>query len=183
MPPMEANEVHEFSEHMKEASEGAFTHIALFISILAALLALVTVMSHRDHTDAVLKQARATDTWNEYQAKKIRSENTANSVDLLQMQPTNNPAATSAKIAEYKAHIAHWSEDLAESQKQAREFEHEVVIAERKAARYDLGEALLQISIVLCSITLLTKKQAYWICGLAVGAVGVIFAALALAIH
>ena len=180
---MEPTEVHEFSEHMKEAGEGALTHIALFISILAALLALVTVMSHRDHTDAVLMQARASDIWNEYQAKKIRSESTANAVDLLQLQPSSNPAATSAKIAEYKAHMAHWSEDLAESQKQAREFEHEVDIAERKAARYDLGEALLQISIVLSSITLLTHKQAFWIFGMVIGAVGLVFSALALAIH
>ncbi len=180
---MEPTEVHEFSEHMKEAGESAFTHIALFISILAALLALVTVMSHRDHTDAVLMQARASDVWNEYQAKKIRSESTATAIDLLGLQPSANAAATSAKIADYKAHIAKWSEDLAEEQKQAREYEHEVAIAERKAARYDLGEALLQISIVLCSITLLTKKQTYWILGMVVGAVGVVFAALALAVH
>lgn len=180
---MEPHEVHEFAEQMKEAGEYALTHIALSISILAALLALVTVMSHRDHTDAVLMQARASDTWNEYQAKKIRSESTSNSIDLLQLQPSRDPAVTAAKLAEYKTHIAKWSEDLAEEQKQAREFEHEVTVAERKAARYDLGEALLQIAIVLCSITLLTHKQAYWICGMAVGIVGLIFSALALTIH
>ena len=180
---MEPSEVHEFSEHMKEAGEAALTHIALSISVLAALLALVTVMSHRDHTDAVLMQARASDVWNEYQAKKIRSESTATAIDLLQLQPTGNPAATSAKLADYKSHIAKWNEDLAEEQKQAREFEHEVSIAERKAARYDLGEALLQIAIVLCSITLLTRKQAYWILGMAVGIIGLVFSALALAIH
>ncbi len=180
---MEANEVHEFSEHMKEAGERDLTNIALSISILAALLALVTVMSHRDHTDAVLMQAKATDVWNQYQAKKIRSESTSTTIDILQLQPTSNPAGTSAKLAEYKEHIAHWNEDLAEEQKQAREFEHEVDIAERKGARYDLGEALLQISIVLSSVTLLTKKSAYWILGMAVGAVGLVFSALALLIH
>ncbi len=180
---MESHEAHEFSEQMKEAGESALTHIALSISILAALLALVTVMSHRDHTDAVLMQAKASDTWNEYQAKKIRSESTTNSIDLLQLQPSSNPAATAAKLADYKTHIAKWSEDLAEEQKQAREFEHEVTIAERKAARYDLGEALLQIAIVLCSITLFTRKQAYWILGMAVGVVGLISSALALTIH
>ena len=180
---MEPHEVREFSEQMKEAGESALTHIALSISVLAALLALVTVMSHRDHTDAVLMQARASDVWNEYQAKKIRSESTANAIDLLQLQPIANPTATSSKVAEYKAHIAHWTEDLAEAQKQAREFEHEVEIAERKAARYDLGEALLQISIVLSSITLLTRKQTYWILGMAVGTIGLVFSALALTIH
>ena len=180
---MEAQEVHEFSEHAKEAAESALTHIALSISVIAALLALVTVMSHRDHTDAVLMQARASDIWNQYQAKKIRSESTLSSIDLLQLQPSANPAATSAKIAEYKEHVSHWNEDLAEEEKQAREFEHEVDIAERKASRYDLGEALLQISIVLSSITLITRKQAYFILGLIVGAAGLVFSALALVVH
>ena len=180
---MEAHETHEFSEQMKEAGESALTHIALSISILAALLALVTVMSHRDHTDAVLMQARASDTWNEYQAKKIRSENTSNSIDLLQLQPSGNPSNTAAKLAEYKSHIAKWSEDLTEEQKQAHEFEHEVTVAERRAARFDLGEALLQIAIVLCSITLFTHKQAYWLLGMSVGVIGLIFSALALTIH
>lgn len=180
---MEANEVHEFSEHMKEAGEAALTHIALSISVLAALLALVTVLSHRSHTEAVLMQAKASDIWNEYQAKKIRSESTSTAIDLLALQPSANAAATSTKIADYKAHIAKWSEDLAEEQKQAHEYEHEVATAERKAARYDLGEALLQISIVLCSITLLTKKQTYWVFGMVVGVLGIVFAALALAVH
>lgn len=180
---MEPHEVHEFSEHATEAREAALTHIALSISVIAALLAMVTVLSHRDHTDAVLMQARASDIWNQYQAKKIRSESTANSIDLLELQPTGNPAATSARIADYNTHIAHWNEDLAEEEKQAREFEHEVEIAERKAARYDLGEALLQISIVLSSITLITRKHAYWILGMLVGATGLVFSALALLIH
>lgn len=180
---MEPHEVHEFSEHATEAREAALTHIALSISVIAALLALVTVLSHRDHTDAVLMQARASDIWSQYQAKKIRSESTANSIDLLQLQPAGNPSATSAKIAEYKTHIAHWNEDLAEEEKQAREFEHEVEIAERKAARYDFGEALLQISIVLSSITLITRKHAYWILGMLVGAIGLVFSALALVVH
>lgn len=180
---MEPNEVHEFSEQMKEAGESALTHIALGISILAALLALVTVLSHRSHTEAVLNQARASDMWNEYQAKKIRSETTSTAVDLLQLQPSANSAATAAKLADYKGHISKWNDDLAEEQKQAREFEHEVEVAERRAARYDLGEALLQISIVLSSITLLTRKQAYWIFGMVIGVVGLVFSALGLAIH
>ena len=39
--------------------------------------------------------------------------------------------------------------------KQAKEFEEDVHHAEAQASRYDLGEALLQIGVVLCSITLI----------------------------
>ena len=35
------------------------THVSLAISILAVLVAMVTVLGHRTHTEAVLMQARA----------------------------------------------------------------------------------------------------------------------------
>ncbi len=180
---MEPNEVHEFTEQMKEAGEGALTHIALGISILAVLVAMVTVLSHRSHTEAVLQQARASDIWNEYQAKKIRSESLSSIIDLLDLQPTADAAATAKKRAEYASHIEHWKDDLTEEQKQAHEFEHEVDHAERQAARYDLGEALLQIAVVLSSITLLTRKRLYFAIGLALGAIGLVCAITGLFLH
>ena len=180
---MESTEVHEFAEHMKEAGEAVLTHVALGISVLAVLVAMVTVLSHRSHTEAVLMQARASDIWAEYQAKSIRNETLAAAADLLSLQPSVNPAASEAKRAAYAAHIAQRKEDLAEEQKQAHEFEHEVEVAEHRASRYDLGEALLQIAVVLSSITLLTRKQIYFGMGLALGAAGLISAALAFFVH
>jgi hypothetical protein len=47
-------------------------HVSLAISVLAVLVAMVTVLGHRTHTEAILMQTRAADQWNQYQAKKIR---------------------------------------------------------------------------------------------------------------
>lgn len=173
---MEADEVHEFANQMKEAGEGgeSLRSISLGISILAVLVALVTVLGHRSHTEAVLMQTRAADQWNEYQAKKIRMDNLSVDMDLLALQPSNDPAAAAAKTKEYQAHIEKWKVDLAEEQEKAQEFEREVTRAEAKAARYDLGEALLQIAVVLCSITLFTRNRAYFLLGLALGAAGIV---------
>jgi hypothetical protein len=55
--------------------------------------------------------------------------------------------------------------------------------AEGQAARYDLGEALLQVAVVLSSITLFTRNRAYFILGLAIGAAGLITAGSALFVH
>ena len=180
---MEPNEIHEFTEQMKEAGEAALTHIALGISILAVLVAMVTVLSHRSHTEAVLLQARASDMWNEYQAKVIRNETLSATIDLLALQPNTNPAAAAAKREEYAAHIEKRREDIAEEQKQAREFEHEVEIAEHRASRFDLGEALLQIAVVLSSITLLTRKQLYFAIGMVLGFAGIVSTVLGLLVH
>lgn len=179
---MEADEVQEFAKQMKESGEGgeSLRSISLGISILAVLVAMVTVLGHRSHTEAVLMQSRAGDQWNEYQAKKIRMDNLSVDIDLLALQPSNNAAAVAAKTKEYQAHIEKWKSDLDEEQAKAREFEQEVTRAEAKAARYDLGEALLQISVVLCSITLFTRKRAYFLLGLSIGATGIIVAFSAL---
>jgi hypothetical protein len=184
---MEADEVQEFANQMKESGEGeggeSLKTISLGISILAVLVAMVTVLGHRSHTEAVLMQSRAGDQWNEYQAKKIRMDNLSVDVDLLALQPSNDPAAVAAKTKEYEAHIEKWKQDLAEEEEKARDFEKEVTHAEAQAARYDLGEALLQIAVVLCSITLFTRKRAYFLLGLTMGAAGIVVAVAALLVH
>jgi hypothetical protein len=179
---MEPQEVQEFANQMKESGESggeSLKSISLAISILAVLVAMVTVIGHRTHTEAVLMEARASDQWNEYQAKKIRMDNLAVTVDLLALQPASDKAAVSAKTNEYKAHIEKWKSDLAKEQDKAHEFESEVARAEAKASRYDLGEALLQIAVVLSSITLFTRNRTYFFLGITLGAAGVLVAASA----
>jgi hypothetical protein len=182
---MEADEVQEFANQMKESGEGgeSLKSISLGISILAVLVAMVTVLGHRSHTEAVLMQSRAGDQWNEYQAKKIRMDNLSVTVDLLALEPVVNAAAADTKRHDYEAHIEKWKEDLAEEQEKAREFESEVTRAEAKASRYDLGEALLQIAVVLCSVTLFTRRRAYFLLGLSLGVAGIAVAASALLVH
>jgi hypothetical protein len=183
MGRMEATEMQEFSEKMKEGGEESLTHISLAISILAVLVAMVTVLGHRSHTEAVLMQSRAGDQWNLYQAKKIREDNLAVVVDELQLQPMVDEKATAEKLAEYKAHIAKWQQDLKDEQEKAEDFEKEVQHAEAQAARFDLGEALLQISVVLSSITLFTRRRSWFAGGLCLGATGVAVAASAWFVH
>ncbi len=124
------------------------------------MVAMVTVVAHRTHTEAVLMQTRAADQWNLYQAKKIRQVQVSTTSDLLSLQPSSNDVAVQKKLAEYRAHLEKWNGEIADEQKEALDLEHEVDRAEKRADRYDLGEALLEISVVLSSITLLTRQQA-----------------------
>lgn len=173
----------EFSKEMREAAESGMRHVSLAISVLAVLVAMVTVLGHRTHTEAVLMQTRAADQWNLYQAKKIREGQVSTAMDLLSLQPSSNDAGVQEKLAEYKAHMAKWDQELVEEQQKAQRMEHEVERAERRADRYDLGEALLEIAVVLASITLLTRQKAYALFGVMLGLIGLIAAASALLIH
>lgn len=181
---MEAHEIHEFAEQMKESGEAkeSLTTISLAISILAVIVAMVSVAGHRAHTEAILMQSRAADQWNEYQAQKIRMDNLSVVVDQMNLQPTLSAAAT-IKLKQYETHIEKWHADLAREQQIAENYEHEVEHAEKRAARYDLGEALLQIGVVLCSITLFTRTRAYFLMGLTLGGLGILVAVSALFVH
>ena len=48
--------------------------------------------------------------------------------------------------------------------------------AETRAGRFDLAEALLEIGLVITSVTLLTRSRAYWYFGMAFAVAGVVSA-------
>ena len=176
----------EFSKQMEEASEQkgeSLTTISLAISILAVLVAMVTVLGHRSHTEAVLSQARASDKWNEYQAKKIRSTQIEGEINLLSLQPNSNAAAVEKQIAKDRAYQEKSKDDVTELQNHAKEFEEDVDRAEAKAVRFDWGEALLQTGVVLCSVTLFTRRRLYFGVGLALALGGILCAAATLLVH
>jgi Domain of unknown function (DUF4337) len=181
---MEANEAQELEEQNQSAArESSLRPVSFTMSLLAVLVAVTTVLGHRTHTEAVLEQARASDQWNLYQAKKIRQYNTGLTADLLSALPIRDEAAANKVIDGYKSHLEKWNEDLAEGEKQARELEAEVRKSERHANRFDLGEALLEIGLVITSITLLTRQRGYWYLGMGFGAAGVAIAAWAFLIR
>ena len=149
------------------------------MSVLAVLLAVTTVLGGRTHEDAVLNQNKATDQWNEYQAQKIRDYNTQLASDLMGVVALDNKDAA-AKIAKaYADHEKKWADELKQDQASAQALQTSVDKGEAKADRFDLGEVLLEIGLVITSITLLTRSRIYWHLGLVVSALGVAAAASA----
>jgi hypothetical protein len=115
---MEAHEVQELKEHAEHgAHEETLRPVAFTMSVLAVMVAITTVLGHRTHTQAVLFQNKATDQWNEYQAKKIRSYDTSLAGDMLNAI-TIADKDKAAKIAKaYADHQEKWNEDLNEEQR------------------------------------------------------------------
>ena len=177
---MEPPEIQEVSDHLKEAGERdrergeSHKTISLSISFLAVISAIIPVFGHRYHNQAALMQSRASDQWAMYQAKKMRADNASMMNDLLVLQPSSNAAAVNAKSEEYKAHIKKWQSDLQEEQEQARKFEEEVERAETKGERFESVQSMLQIAVILASITLYTRKRVYLLFGLALGVVSIL---------
>jgi hypothetical protein len=186
---MEANEVQELEEHAEHAAhDGMMRPVALTMTILAVLVAVVTVLGHRTHTEAILNQTRAAveqnraaDEWAFYQAHKIRANDTELTSDLMSVVTITNKDAAKKIAKGYADHQQKWAKDLKESEEKAREtekkvseFEEKVEGAEARANRFDLGEVLLEIGLVITSITLLTHKRIYWFMGMGFSVVGIV---------
>jgi uncharacterized protein DUF4337 len=171
---MEANEAQELQEHAEHgAHESSLRPVAFTMAVLAVLVAVTTVLGHRTQTEAVLDQNRATDQWNYYQAHKIRANETELAADLLGVVSIAGKDAAAKLAKGYADHEKKWNDDLKEEQAQAEATEQKVEQAEARADRFDLGEALLEIGLVITSVTLLTRSRIYWYLGLVFSVLGV----------
>jgi hypothetical protein len=177
----ELQELQEAAEHGREQRNLA--PVSLTMSILAVLVAVAALLSHRAHTEEVLLQNKATDQWGYYQAKNIR-RHTAEQIDeILKVMPVRNAADADALLKKNEAAIEKSKTEQQEIQENARKMEEEVALFEHRANRYDLGETLLEVGLVICSITLLTRRRAYWIAGLLFGIAGVVLTTMGVLLH
>lgn len=181
MEPQEAHELHEHAEHA--AHDTSMRPVAFTMSVLAVLVAIATVLGHRAHENAVLSQNRATDEWNYYQAHKIRSNDTELAADLLRVVTVTHSDDAAKTLKAYADHEAKWAKDLDESQRRAEALEAQVERDEVRGSRFDLAEVLLEIGLVITSVTLLTRARIYWYFGMAFSAGGILAAASVLLLH
>jgi hypothetical protein len=170
---MEANEVSELKEQAEKGGESTLRPVAFTMSVLAVLVAVTTVLGHRAETRAVLKRAEASDVWNEYQAKKNRAYDTVLMTDLLGVVTVADKDGAAKMAKGYASHQDKWADDLKDEQKEALGLEGDVKLAEDKAKFFDLAETLLEIGLVVSSVTLLTRSRIYWYLGIGASAVGV----------
>ena len=168
---MESEELLELGEH---AGRRADRRIGLTMAIYAAALAMVTLMGHRLHTEEVVLQTRVVDGWAYYQAKNTRSQMYAADARLAELQGAGG--ATLARA---------WTEKATEEKVQAdnirrdtEALDHETQSAARRANFFDGSEVFLEVSIVLCSIALLTGSARFWRVSFVGAAIGLVASAV-----
>jgi hypothetical protein len=157
--------------------------VSLTLSILAVLVAGVTLLGHRTHTEELLVQARATDQWSFYQAKNIRRHNYEMFSDLLSVVRAEDSATVAALRAKYKKELDRYAKDKEEIQSEAKALERERDLLRHKADRFDAGEGLLEIALVISSITLMTRRRIFWHAGMLIAGIGLVVAVTAFWLH
>jgi len=172
-----ADELHELQENAEHGREAGLAPVTISMAILAVLVAVVSLLSHRTHTEEILLQTKASDQWAFYQAKNIRRHTYELFLDQLSVFPVKDAAAGEKMAEKYKKELERYAEEQKEIEAEARKLESEEVVEQRRVDRYDLGEVLLEVSLVIASITLLTRQRLYWGFALLLGAAGVVIAA------
>lgn len=177
----EGIELHE--HHHANSDDPLVMRVSLTMSILAVLLAMVTLMGHREHTEELSRETQAASRWTQYQAKSIRQHEAESTADMVNLVAPLNKEKGEAIRQKYEKQLEHYTSDKEDVSEKAKELEAERDLAARKADRFDGGEALLEIGLVICSITLLARNRGFWFAGMAIGAVGVITAVTGLLLH
>src|SRR5215469_117377 len=147
---------------LKEAEERAQVQgekrIGVTMAIVAVFLAMATMFAHRIHTEEVVLQTRAADQWGYYQAKNSRSH-------LYEAESKLATLSTSGKdlAGELAEDAKKESDDAERIRQKAEHLEKETDAAARRATYFDVAEVMLEISLVLCSVTLLTTLPVFWL--------------------
>ena len=150
------------SDELLEASEQALSanqrYIGVSMAIFAACLALVTLMGHRLHTDEVVLQTQTADGWAYYQAKNTRSQMYAADARLAELQG----AAGAGLSRTWNAKAGQEKEQADQIRVDTEALDRSTERTARRANFFDASEVFLEISIVLCSIALLTRNGRFW---------------------
>jgi Domain of unknown function (DUF4337) len=150
--------------------------VSLTMSILAVLVAVATLLGHRAHTEELLVQSQAIDQWAYYQAKNSRMHETQGFADLLTALAPSERKETAALRDKYLKEVERYQGDKDDISEKAKELEKERDVIRRRADLFDAGETLLDMGLVICSITMLTHRRAFWFGGMLLGGLGVLIA-------
>ena len=181
---MSKQEVHEIHEHAHAVEHNPqLMPVTITMAILAVLIAAASLFGHRSTAEGILYQNKASDQWAYYQAKNIRKHSYTQFADLLGLVELKDKDKGEQVIEKYKKEADRYDDEQKEIEKTAREFEDETKSEQQKANRFDLGEIILEASLVITSVTMLTKIRIFWFLGILTALVGVIISASGFWVH
>lgn len=175
MPENEARKVKEAHEYAELAHvEKALAPVSLTMAILAVLVAAISLLGHRAHTEVLLAQTRANFQKAELVGKATQQHADEVLIDMLSALAPANAAQAAALREKLNRQVEQYAKEQEEVSVKEQRLEHESQDARRKANRLDVGELFCELALVLCSITLLTRQRPYWFAGIIAGGLGVV---------
>ncbi len=138
--------------------------VGILVGVVGIFLSVVTIASHRAHTQAVIHRTESNDQWAFYQAKKIR-ENTSDVALTLLESLVPDPEKAAAQTHKLQSARDKYADDAKEIMKEAQAKDVKSELEEHRALRFDIGEGLLELGLVLCSLYFLARRSFFPIFG------------------
>lgn len=157
----------------EHASDPNTRRVGILVGVVGVVLSVVTIASHRAHTQAVIHRTESNDEWAYYQAKKIREYTSEVTVSVLQTL-TTDPAKVEAPVRKLNAARDKYAADAEKIQEDARHKDAETDVEERRALHFDIGEGLLELGLVLCSLYFLARNGFFPIFGVLAAVAGAV---------
>jgi hypothetical protein len=155
-------------EELKEIKAKTFTkRIAMTTAIFAVLLAITSLGGNNAMKEMLLLQQQASDQWAFYQSKTLRehlyrTNSLRIELDLLERGAGMKPEVKKryeAMLKEMRAEEVRYGEEKKKMEEEAKLLETERDKNLSKDPYFDYAEVLLQISIVMASISILAVSR------------------------
>jgi hypothetical protein len=145
--------------------------VGVLAAILAVALAIVSISSHRTHTEAIIHKSTANDKWAQYQSSRVKYHSLELGEDLVGVIGATGER-TNRMLADYKRQQAKYEKEGKEIMQEARRADEAAETAERRGLRFDFGEGLLEIALVVTSLYFISHKNMFPVIGVIAGIVG-----------
>lgn len=170
LPELEVH--HEEGEHHDPFGQG----VGVLAGVIAVVLAIVTISSHRAHAAAVMERSAANDQWSFYQAKRMKYHSVELGREIVGVLGAASPQAP-AMLERYASELQRYDKESVGIQEKANEREAASKAAESRALRFDLGEGLLEIGLVMTSLYFVSRKRLFPIGGVLAAVLGAVIGA------
>jgi hypothetical protein len=168
----------------EEKKEKWSNYLAITTVIIAVCATLSTFKGGGYSNKSLMSQTKASDQWAFYQSKSIKGYIFGMQKSNLELQRdlTTKVAGSAAVASGYDARIDEYAKKMDEYETEkdkisveAKQYEKERDDCKLHSTAFGIAVIFLQISILLSSISALTRKKYVWFLSLAVGLVGILY--------
>ena len=159
---------HEGGDHGGGGSRGWIGWAALSSAIIAVCAAVAALVAGQHANEAMIDQIKASNDWNYYQAKGVKSSVLQSKVETLGELGKPASKADSAKLDQYK-------KDQAEISEQAKAHEEESEHHLRMHEYFARSVTMFQVAIALGAVSILSRKRRFYFSSLGLAFVGIAF--------
>src|SRR6266436_1469233 len=155
-------------KELEEIKNQTFTRrVAITTAVYAVMLAIAALGGNNAMKDMLVAQQEASDQWAFYQAKVIREheyriQQKRLEAELAERSASMAPAARQqyeALLAEFAAEAKRYNAEKKDIEQAAKTLEHERDVNRSRDPYFDFAEVLLQIAIVMSSVSILASSR------------------------